>query len=77
MSFSVTTYPGLKALADRDFEGFKRALYDARPDLAKAGVLDGGIGSLSGELTEIFLGSDRSSCPGQVREPRSCRSGST
>nr|WP_309246834.1 CARDB domain-containing protein [Ramlibacter montanisoli] len=54
MSFSVTTYPGLKALYDRDFEAYKRALYDARPDLAKADVLAEGVGSLGSELAEYF-----------------------
>ncbi len=53
MSFSVATYPGLKALADRDFEAFKRALYDARPELAKADRLADGVDSLTGSL-EIF-----------------------
>ena len=53
MSFSVATYPGMKALADRDFEGFKRALYDARPELAKADRLAGGVDSLTGAFAEI------------------------
>ncbi len=57
-SFSVTTYPGLKALADRDFEGVKRALYDARPDLARAGAYDAGIQSLPAVLREVFLNPD-------------------
>ncbi len=54
MSFSVTTYPGLKAIFDRDFEGYRNALYDARPDLAKQGVLDSGVGALGGELAAYF-----------------------
>ena len=54
MNFSVTTYPGLKALYDRDFVAYRNALYDARPDLAKQGVLDGGVGSLTAGLAAYF-----------------------
>ncbi|MEY3475032.1 MAG: hypothetical protein RL087_1490, partial [Pseudomonadota bacterium] len=54
MSFTVSTYPGMKALADRDFEAFKRALYDARPDWAAQDVLAGGIAALPKGLKELF-----------------------
>ncbi|HEU6454950.1 MAG TPA: hypothetical protein VN201_05760, partial [Roseateles sp.] len=54
MNFSVTTYPGLQAIFDRDFDAYKRAVYAARPDLAKADVLKDGVGSLGGYLADWF-----------------------
>ncbi|MBI3350329.1 MAG: putative Ig domain-containing protein, partial [Burkholderiales bacterium] len=54
MNFAVTTYPGLQAIFDRNFDAYKRAVYDARPDLAKADVLKGGVGSLGHDLAEWF-----------------------
>ncbi|MCR5864424.1 pre-peptidase C-terminal domain-containing protein [Aquincola sp. J276] len=53
-SFTVTSYPGLKALYDRDFEGYKRALYEARPDIAKLDPLKDGVGSLGSDLAAYF-----------------------
>src|SRR5205823_2061787 len=40
MSFSATTYAGLKEIGARDFAAFQRAIYDARPDLAALGTYD-------------------------------------
>jgi hypothetical protein len=54
MNFTVTAYPGLQAIFDRNFEAYRRAVYDARPDLAKADALAGGVGSLGGTLAEWF-----------------------
>jgi hypothetical protein len=50
MSFTVATYPGMKALADRDFEAFKRALCDANPDSGLLARLDAvGLGGLDAD----------------------------
>ncbi len=54
LSFSVTSYPGLKAIFDRDFEAYRTAVYDALPELKKAGALDAGVTALSGELSKWF-----------------------
>ena len=45
-TFAVQTYPGLKALIDRDFEGIKTYLYDRFPDLAEEDALAGGVDAL-------------------------------
>ncbi|MEX2646227.1 MAG: CARDB domain-containing protein, partial [Gaiellaceae bacterium] len=54
MSFAVTSYAGLKAIFDRDFEGYRNAVYDALPELAKQGALDAGISALRGDLARWF-----------------------
>ncbi len=43
-SFTTQTYPGMKEMADRNFEDFKRKLYAALPSLT--GILDDGIQGL-------------------------------
>ena len=50
LSFSVTSYPGLKAIWDRDFEAYRAAVYDALPELKKSGALDAGVSALPKEL---------------------------
>ena len=52
LSFTTTTYPGLKELNDRAFEQLKAKIYAMFPNLAKQGVLDNGPNGLD----EIYQG---------------------
>ena len=75
MSFAVTAYPGLKAILDRDFEAYRRAIYDALPELAKQGALDAGVGALGSELAAWFT--DPNASLNDDARRCSCRSCST
>ncbi len=56
-TFDVTTYPGLAALHDRNWDNLKAELYAAFPQYKKEGLLDGGpqdLDLISPGLFEIF-----------------------
>ena len=59
-SFDITTYPGLAALNDRNFDALKAQLYAAFPQYAAEGILDNGPQGLDliepglYELYELF-----------------------
>ena len=56
-TFDVTTYPGLEALNDQNFDALKAEIYAAFPAYAKAGILDNGpegLNQISPELYQAF-----------------------
>ena len=53
-TFDVTTYPGLAALSDQNFDNLKAELYAAFPQYAREGILDNGPQGLAQISPELY-----------------------
>ena len=53
-TFSVTTYPGMEAANDQDFNALKAEIYAAFPAYAQEGILNNGPAGLAQISPELY-----------------------